>query len=574
MLTVIVGLIGGVGAALIAAWATIRGRRPRKSEVELVDVTVQRPDPAKHAKDDPPVLDVKVRNTGGQPAVLKRLVVRVHQAVRFGDTTMRMPYDAGPGFVGQGLDASATYEVELPNPKDAADARITTDLSLVVAPGEADRFLVRLARPYVLDLVAYLLHLEILYDEKDRKVRSRPLAVVYPQRIVIASIEEIRREIRGFQRSVAEIRQAIDREVTARGRPAPDWRAAPPKHRGDLPRGLVSVEGNGNVFDSGIDGVYIVNEHFWNPEQTICRYLADVAQRYRTVVGICTSADVVPEFLTKALPRLHATLAQLPALYTDVHVPSKADTGQAQTPAGPSDELERLVGSKALQELRARADAGDPDAARELRAAMSQADRVERLDADDPESLAARETLILWRANWDVPGAAEALTELLRDQVRVFGPDHPGTLRSRHYLAKWEGEHGNAAGAVAAFAEIVRDCARVLGPDDSATLDARSELARWHAMAGEPAEAVEAFAALVADRTRLQGSDHLRTLHARHNLAQCLGKAGRVAEAVEAYTRLVEDLNLVLGPDHRQTVASKRALAEWLDRPRRDSPDE
>ncbi|WP_158854732.1 tetratricopeptide repeat protein [Saccharothrix deserti] len=574
MLTTIVGLTGGVGAALIAAWATTRGPGRRKSRVKLVDVALQRPDPAKDAKDDPPVLDVMVRNTGGQPAVLKRLVVHVHQAVRFGDTTMRMPYDAGPGHVGKGLDASATYEVELPDPEHAADAPIIAPLSQVVAPGEADRFLIRLARPFVLDLVAYLLHLEILYDEKGRKVRSDPLAVVYPQRIVIASIEEIRREIRGFQRSVAEIRQAIDREMAARSRSAPDWLTAPPRHRDDLPRGLVSVEGNGNIFDSGTDGVYIVNEHFWNPEQTIRRYLDDIAQRYRTVVGICTSASVLPKFLSKALPRINATLSQLPALYADVHVSPKRDTGQAPAPGGSIDVLERLIGSEALQNLRARADAGDQKAAGELRAAMGQADKIERLDAGSPESLAARETLILWRANWDVPGAAEALTELLRDQVRIVGPDHPAPLRSRHYLAKWEGEQGHAAGAVAAFAEIVQDCARVLGPDDSATLDSRSELARWQAAAGSPAEAVEAFAALVADRTRLQGSDHLRTFHARHNLAQCLGKAGRVAEAVEAFIQLVGDLNLVLGPDHPQTIASLRALAEWLEQTRRDSADD
>lgn len=80
MLTTLVGLIGGIGAALIGAWAVLRARQPQKSRVELVDVSLPPPDPAKDVLDDLPVLDVKVRNTGAQPAVLKRVAVHTHRA--------------------------------------------------------------------------------------------------------------------------------------------------------------------------------------------------------------------------------------------------------------------------------------------------------------------------------------------------------------------------------------------------------------------------------------------------------------------------------------------------------------
>jgi hypothetical protein len=38
-----------------------------------------------------------------------------------------------------------------------------------------------------------------------------------------------------------------------------------------------------------------------------------------------------------------------------------------------------------------------------------------------------------------------AFEELLTDYLRVLGPDHPYTLTTRHNLARWRGEAGDAA---------------------------------------------------------------------------------------------------------------------------------
>jgi hypothetical protein len=40
------------------------------------------------------------------------------------------------------------------------------------------------------------------------------------------------------------------------------------------------------------------------------------------------------------------------------------------------------------------------------------------------------------------PGAATAYAELLTDQLRVLGPDHPNTLATRSNLPYWRGEAG------------------------------------------------------------------------------------------------------------------------------------
>ena len=44
-------------------------------------------------------------------------------------------------------------------------------------------------------------------------------------------------------------------------------------------------------------------------------------------------------------------------------------------------------------------------------------------------------------------GARDLLAALLPDRERVLGPDHPGTLATRHNLASLTSEAGDVAGA-------------------------------------------------------------------------------------------------------------------------------
>ncbi|MFV2099447.1 tetratricopeptide repeat protein, partial [Micromonospora sp. LOL_014] len=57
----------------------------------------------------------------------------------------------------------------------------------------------------------------------------------------------------------------------------------------------------------------------------------------------------------------------------------------------------------------------------------------------------------------DAAGAVTAFEQLLADQLRVLGPDHPGTLTTRHNLALMRGKAGDAAGAVTAFDQVLAD---------------------------------------------------------------------------------------------------------------------
>ena len=108
--------------------------------------------------------------------------------------------------------------------------------------------------------------------------------------------------------------------------------------------------------------------------------------------------------------------------------------------------------------------------------------------------------------------------ELLADQLRVLGPDHPDTLATRNNLACRPGEAGDAAGALPLLRELLADQLRVLGPDHPDTLTTRNNLACWPGEQGtRPARL--GLQELLTDQLRVLGPDHPDTLTTRNNLA-------------------------------------------------------
>ena len=80
-------------------------------------------------------------------------------------------------------------------------------------------------------------------------------------------------------------------------------------------------------------------------------------------------------------------------------------------------------------------------------------------------------------------GHATAYEELLADQLRVLGPDHPDTLTTRNNLAYWRGRAGDPAGAATAYEELLTDQLWVLGRENPDTLTTRNNLAYWQGRA-------------------------------------------------------------------------------------------
>ncbi|MFE1312429.1 tetratricopeptide repeat protein [Streptomyces sp. NPDC058755] len=610
MLATVFGLIGGIAAAVIGAWAALRARRLPKSQVELVDVAIVPPSPsvslsasgsALGPRDMSPVLDVKVRNTGGQSAVLKRLVVRVDRAVRCGsmfDGMRLTPYRAL--WVGAVLPVSATYDVAIPPPEDAGGSQCVIGLSQVVAQGEADRFEVRLGMEPTFDTYVYGLDLEIVYDGNDRLMTSPKVAVAFPQRGFVYSADEIRTVVRGFLEETGKVRDAIDAEMTERGQSVPDWESAPPRRRSDLPDGLVSVDGIADLFSSGGGGVYEVTEAFWDPRRAIAGHLQSFERMYREAVEITVGAAVADDVLTASLARAEAVLAQLPAMYAEFGIPAAAEALPVGEPAGtkqPARLMEEILDhdgestarESALEELWSRIRARDEGtfwflgrlAAGEggldswlarigLGRMPNATSAAELLDEflrlrgpDDRESLNTRRHMARRRGGGDAAGAAAALKTLLDDASRALGPQDPDTCATRVELFHFLDEAGDMAAAAMVAADIVADQRRTVGPDHRNTILYRHTHGFCLGEAGDPARAVEVFSGLIGDAVRVLGPDDPDTLNVRHELARWRGRAGDTAGAAAAFAELVPDRVRIQGPDHPHTLLSRHNLALW-----------
>ena len=189
---------------------------------------------------------------------------------------------------------------------------------------------------------------------------------------------------------------------------------------------------------------------------------------------------------------------------------------------------------------------------------------IQRLGPNHPDTLSTRHNLAHWRGETgDAQGAATALEALLTDMLRVLGPDHPNPLTTRHSLARWRGKAGDAQGAATAYEALLTDMLRILGPEHPHTLTTRHNLADWRGEAGDAQGAATALEALLTDRLRILGPDHPHTLTTRHNLAHWRGEAGDPQGAATAYEALLTDRLRILSPDHPETLGTRGHLARW-----------
>ncbi len=142
---------------------------------------------------------------------------------------------------------------------------------------------------------------------------------------------------------------------------------------------------------------------------------------------------------------------------------------------------------------------------------------------------------------------------------RVLGPEHPDTLTTRHNLAHWTGEAGDAAAARDLFAALLPVRERVLGPEHPDTLATRHNLAYWTGEAGDAAAARDLFAALLPVRERVLGPEHPDTLVTRNNLAHWTERARSLALARrEVASRCLQRLAAANRPADLRVVSGDR----------------
>ena len=166
-------------------------------------------------------------------------------------------------------------------------------------------------------------------------------------------------------------------------------------------------------------------------------------------------------------------------------------------------------------------------------------------------------------------GTREALrlfAELLPDQERVLGRDHPDTLTTRNNIAVWTGECGDAREALRLFRALLPDQERVLGRDHPETLTTRNNIAAWTGEVRGRAGGAAAVHRLLPDQERVLGRDHPDTLTTRNNIASWTGECGDAREALRLFAALLPDQERVLGPDHPATLTTRSNIASWTGR--------
>ena len=106
---------------------------------------------------------------------------------------------------------------------------------------------------------------------------------------------------------------------------------------------------------------------------------------------------------------------------------------------------------------------------------------------DDPETFAVRSNLASWRGRADRPDLAkQEHEEILRDQRRVLGENHPGTLHTRHKILNWSAATGASRDELkVALDALVADAVQIGEPGHQVAFTVRNQLMSLRAEAGE-----------------------------------------------------------------------------------------
>jgi hypothetical protein len=326
MVEAAIGAAAGLTAAAVGAWAALYARRPRKANVESVDAVLA-PTARVEVLDAgtptqmAPAVDVKMRNRGGEVAVLKRLTIEVMHATRVDVLEAPMPYEEIVGYMQ--LPPSGRYGVRLPPAEKALGTRLDIDISHVIEPGGAERLEVpvqtssptnfawelTVAQPLRRFLVyrgsdLYVLRLSIVYNRDNQHAHFGPVAVVCPTNVLhVPTRDGITQSIHTFAAEVYELRQVFDRAMVARGLAAPNWTASPPRRRSDMPPNLP-------IYDAV--RYRKLNDHFWDPQQAVAGYLQAAEHVCHQIIkGVPPEA---PNWLSEAAHTAQATLDELPTL--------------------------------------------------------------------------------------------------------------------------------------------------------------------------------------------------------------------------------------------------------------------
>ena len=148
--------------------------------------------------------------------------------------------------------------------------------------------------------------------------------------------------------------------------------------------------------------------------------------------------------------------------------------------------------------------------------------------------------------------ALRLFQELLPDQERVLGADHPDTLTTRNNIAAWTGESGEAREGAAAVPAAAAGPAAGAGRRPSRDPQNAEQHRAGPGRAVRPARACGCSAAAARPAAGAGRRPSRHPHHAgQHRVAT--GESGEAREALRLFQQLLPDQERVLGPDHPHT---------------------
>jgi tetratricopeptide (TPR) repeat protein len=187
-----------------------------------------------------------------------------------------------------------------------------------------------------------------------------------------------------------------------------------------------------------------------------------------------------------------------------------------------------------------------------------------------PDTLRSRNRLAyaFWRQG-RYTEAEDNFREVAMLEGNALGREHPDTLLSRNGLAIALDDGGKHADAEAQHRQVLQAREKVLGPEHPDTLRSRNNLALALNRQGRYAEAEKDFRKLIKLEEKVLGPAHPDTLRSRSNLIVALGNQGKDAEAETEFRALITVQEKVLGGEHPDTLRSRTNLAYALAKQRR-----
>lgn len=213
------------------------------------------------------------------------------------------------------------------------------------------------------------------------------------------------------------------------------------------------------------------------------------------------------------------------------------------------------------------------DAEKVLRGAIQA--RATALGPEHPGTLDSRHRLIyaLSRQTKNAEAETEA-RDVLRLREKILGPEHADTLVSRYDLGEPLVNQGKFAEAEALYREVGQLDEKTVGPEHPRTLAARIGLATVLGNEDKHAEAEPLYREIIRLDEKLYGREYPNTLNDRMNLATTLQHQRKYSEAESEYRDVIRLDQRLIGPEHPDTLSCRLNLTALLNEEKKYSEAE